>query len=99
MLDGINDADQHAKELIQLARLVRCKLNLILFNPFPVGPEALAFGACESLRAAPDGRGHRHDGAQDTGDDIDAACGQLAGKCATAPGSPSATPQSADHTN
>ena len=35
MLDGINDTDQHAKELIQLARLVRCKLNLIPFNPFP----------------------------------------------------------------
>ncbi|MCJ9710703.1 23S rRNA (adenine(2503)-C(2))-methyltransferase RlmN, partial [Bordetella hinzii] len=29
MLDGINDTDQHAKELIQLARQVRCKLNLI----------------------------------------------------------------------
>ena len=40
MLDGINDTDQHAKELIQLARLVRCKLNLIPFNPFPSRPEA-----------------------------------------------------------
>lgn len=35
MLDGINDTDQHAKELIHIARQIRCKLNLIPFNPFP----------------------------------------------------------------
>src|SRR5437868_3730891 len=35
MLDDVNDADEHAKELVQIARRVRCKFNLIPFNPFP----------------------------------------------------------------
>ena len=35
MLDGVNDSDQHARELIQLVRRIHCKLNLIPFNPFP----------------------------------------------------------------
>src|SRR5690606_40336330 len=35
MLDGVNDTDEHAKQLIGLARQVSCKLNLIPFNPFP----------------------------------------------------------------
>src|SRR3954454_8307751 len=32
MLEGVNDADEHAKELVELARRVRCKFNLIPFN-------------------------------------------------------------------
>src|SRR3546814_10267496 len=35
MLDGVNDSDQHARELITIADQVRCKFNLIPFNPFP----------------------------------------------------------------
>src|SRR3546814_16869815 len=35
MLDGVNDSDQHARELITIADQVRCKFNLITFNPFP----------------------------------------------------------------
>lgn len=35
MLDGVNDTDQHARELITIAQQVRCKFNLIPFNPFP----------------------------------------------------------------
>ena len=37
MLDGVNDSDQHARELIALVRQadVPCKFNLIPFNPFP----------------------------------------------------------------
>ena len=35
MLDGVNDTDQHAKELIDLLKKIPCKLNLIPFNPFP----------------------------------------------------------------
>jgi len=35
MLDGINDGDEHAKQLIDIARQVSCKFNLIPFNPFP----------------------------------------------------------------
>ena len=67
MLDGINDTDQHAKnDPACTTGALQAQPDPV--QPFPrVGPEALAFGACESLRAAPDGRGHRHDGAQDTG--------------------------------
>src|SRR2546426_228103 len=35
MLEGVNDADAHARELVGVARHVRCKFNLIPFNPFP----------------------------------------------------------------
>src|SRR5690554_307401 len=35
MLDGVNDSDEHAAELITIAKRVRCKFNLIPFNPFP----------------------------------------------------------------
>ena len=35
MLDGVNDSDAHARELVALVRDVPCKLNLIPFNPFP----------------------------------------------------------------
>jgi 23S rRNA (adenine2503-C2)-methyltransferase len=35
MLDGVNDADAHARELVALVRDVPCKFNLIPFNPFP----------------------------------------------------------------
>ena len=35
MLDGVNDSDQHARELLALVASVSCKFNLIPFNPFP----------------------------------------------------------------
>src|SRR5207248_982235 len=35
MLEGVNDGDQQARELVALAKRVRCKFNLIPFNPFP----------------------------------------------------------------
>lgn len=38
MLDGINDSDVHARELLALTRGVSCKFNLIPFNPFPGSP-------------------------------------------------------------
>ena len=84
MLDGINDQPQHARELIALVRNsgpgAWCKFNLIPFNPFPDSglhrsqPEAVdAFarllneaGLVTTVRKL-------------RGDDIDAACGQLAG--------------------
>jgi 23S rRNA (adenine2503-C2)-methyltransferase len=66
MLDGVNDTDAHARELVAIARQVPCKYNLIPFNPFPQAP----FGRSskERIRAFfrnPHGRGHRHDNAQD----------------------------------
>src|SRR5439155_98792 len=35
MLEGVNDGDEHARQLIDLALRVPCKINLIPFNPFP----------------------------------------------------------------
>lgn len=81
MLDGVNDTDQHAKALIQLARQVRCKLNLIPFNPFPASglkrsPSARVKVFAQRLMDA----GIVTTVRKTRGDDIDAACGQLAGE-------------------
>ncbi|HEX7647478.1 MAG TPA: 23S rRNA (adenine(2503)-C(2))-methyltransferase RlmN [Noviherbaspirillum sp.] len=85
MLDGVNDTDEHARELVALVRNgahpVPCKFNLIPFNPFPesglvrsnnVRIKAFAqilidAGIVTTIRKT-------------RGDDIDAACGQLAGE-------------------
>ena len=83
MLDGVNDADEHAKELVQLAKRVRCKFNLIPFNPFPASdfgrssPERIRRFA-EILQRADLTVTTR----KTRGDDIAAACGQLAGDVA-----------------
>jgi 23S rRNA (adenine2503-C2)-methyltransferase len=85
MLDGVNDMPEHANELVRLVRLhanggVWCKFNLIPFNPFPASglvrstPEQVQVfakilsdaGIVTTIRKT-------------RGDDIDAACGQLAG--------------------
>ena len=81
MLDGVNDTDQHAKALIQVARQVRCKLNLIPFNPFPASglkrsPAARVKVFAQRLMDA----GIVTTVRKTRGDDIDAACGQLAGE-------------------
>jgi len=88
MLDGVNDSDVHAHELLALVRGhggadsgIACKFNLIPFNPFPESglkrspnPRIAAFarilqdgGVVTTIRKT-------------RGDDIDAACGQLAGE-------------------
>ena len=80
MLDGVNDADTHARELVALAASVRSKFNLIPFNPFPnsgfkrSSPERIRRFA-EVLQRA----GLTVTVRKTRGDDIAAACGQLAG--------------------
>ncbi len=81
MLDGVNDSAEQARELAALVSYVPCKINLIPWNPFP-GAEfetrppsrILAFqktlideGFVTTIRKT-------------RGEDIDAACGQLAGR-------------------
>ena len=85
MLDGVNDHPEQARQLVALMRQhaaqgLSCKFNLIPFNPFPASgltrspmPRVLAFaqilldaGIVTTVRKT-------------RGDDIDAACGQLAG--------------------
>ncbi len=81
MLDGVNDTNQQARELVKVLRGVPAKVNLIPFNPFP---------GTQYRRSTPE----RIDCFRDIlqkgglititrktrGDDIDAACGQLVGK-------------------
>jgi 23S rRNA (adenine2503-C2)-methyltransferase len=60
---------------------VPCKFNLIPFNPFPaVGPEAFAARTCAGLCAVLQDAGIVTTIRKTRGDDIDAACGQLAGE-------------------
>jgi len=81
MLDGINDADSHARELVDIARRVSCKFNLIPFNPFPESglkrsPPARVNAFAQRLMDA----GVVTTIRKTRGDDIAAACGQLAGE-------------------
>jgi 23S rRNA (adenine2503-C2)-methyltransferase len=81
MLDGINDRDSDARALIELVRDVPCKMNLIPFNPFP----ASGFKCSPRDRVRRFGAILLEAGLVTTtrktrGDDIDAACGQLAGQ-------------------
>ena len=80
MLDGINDSVAHARELVGLVRDTPCKFNLIPFNPFP--DAGLSGSPRQRIRAF--GQVLLDAGIVTTirktrGDDIDAACGQLAG--------------------
>jgi len=81
LLDGVNDSVQQAHELVRLVRDVPCKFNLIPFNPFPQSPYK---------RSRPDAIQRFRDvliqadiittTRKTRGDDIAAACGQLAGQ-------------------
>lgn len=80
MLDGVNDSDEHAEQLIQLLRSIKCKLNLIPFNPFPdsglkKSSKERVSRFAQILMDAKIVTTVR----KTRGDDIAAACGQLAG--------------------
>jgi 23S rRNA (adenine2503-C2)-methyltransferase len=81
MLDGVNDRPEHARELAALLVGHDAKVNLIPFNPFPRtvyrrSPAATIARFRECLHA----RGVTATVRRTRGDDIDAACGQLAGQ-------------------
>ncbi|MGZ8252655.1 MAG: 23S rRNA (adenine(2503)-C(2))-methyltransferase RlmN [Methylophilaceae bacterium] len=81
MLDGINDTLLHAKQLLDVVKDVPCKFNLIPFNPFP--DSGYATSKPENIRAFRDvlmQAGYVVTTRKTRGEDIDAACGQLAGK-------------------
>jgi len=80
MLDGINDSDQHAAELVALVADVPCKFNLIPFNPFPQsGFERSSGQRIRNFAQHLADAGIVTTTRRTRGDDIDAACGQLAG--------------------
>jgi 23S rRNA (adenine2503-C2)-methyltransferase len=83
MLDGVNDAPEQADALVALVRRaqVPCKFNLIPFNPFPQSglrrsPREKVLAFAQRLQDA----GIVTTVRKTRGDDIDAACGQLAGE-------------------
>ncbi len=87
MLDGVNDGPEQAQQLITLvsgragAPRVKCKFNLIPFNPFPASglkrsPQDRVLAFAKLLQDA----GIVTTVRKTRGDDIDAACGQLAGE-------------------
>ena len=81
MLDGVNDTVAHARELVALSRDVPCKFNLIPFNPFPdSGYDRSRPDAIRRFREILVEAGHVVTTRKTRGDDIDAACGQLAGR-------------------
>jgi 23S rRNA (adenine2503-C2)-methyltransferase len=83
MLAGVNDQPGHARQLIELTRDVPCKFNLIPFNPFPdSGYEKPRAETLRVFREILQGAGYVVTTRKTRGDDIDAACGQLAGKVA-----------------
>jgi len=81
MLDGVNDSVQHAHELVKLVADIECKFNLIPWNPFPGAPYARSSNnAIHRFRDVLQQAGLIVTIRKTRGDDIDAACGQLAGQ-------------------
>jgi 23S rRNA (adenine2503-C2)-methyltransferase len=81
MLNGVNDGDAHADQLIDIARDVSCKINLIPFNPFPdSGFERSSRETIRRFQERLNAAGVVATVRKTRGDDIDAACGQLAGQ-------------------
>ena len=80
LLGGVNDRLEHAKALVKLVKGVTCKFNLIPFNPFPDSdlrkPDPADVKAFQDYLI---GQGIVTTVRKTRGDDIDAACGQLAG--------------------
>jgi len=81
MLDEVNDSLAHADALVRLVADVPCKLNLIPFNPFPgtefrTSPRERILAFQQRLMDA----GIVTTVRKTRGEDIDAACGQLAGR-------------------
>ncbi len=85
MLDGVNDQPEHARQLVALlqghgGQGVRAKINLIPFNPFPAsGLVRSSNAAIEAFARIVNDAGLVVTVRKTRGDDIDAACGQLAG--------------------
>jgi 23S rRNA (adenine2503-C2)-methyltransferase len=81
MLDGVNDTEEHARQLLAVTRDVPCKFNLIPFNPFP--ESGLLRSKSEQIKRFAQilmDAGVVTTVRKTRGDDIDAACGQLAGE-------------------
>lgn len=81
MLDGVNDRLEHARQLLELTRDVPCKFNLIPFNPFPgSGYQRSPAEQIRAFQMTLMQAGQVATVRKTRGDDIEGACGQLAGR-------------------
>ena len=81
LLKGVNDTLDHARELAALLRDLRCKINLIPFNPFPAsGYERPDMDGVRAFQTLLLNAGYATMLRTTRGDDIQAACGQLVGQ-------------------
>ncbi|HDR0672703.1 bifunctional tRNA (adenosine(37)-C2)-methyltransferase TrmG/ribosomal RNA large subunit methyltransferase RlmN [Pasteurella multocida] len=80
MLDHVNDGVEHAHQLAQVLKNTPCKINLIPWNPFPEAPYAKSSNSrIDRFQKTLMEYGFTVIVRKTRGDDIDAACGQLAG--------------------
>ena len=80
LMKGVNDGLEQARELASLLRDVRCKINLIPFNPFPAsGFERPDMNSVRAFQTCLMNAGYATMLRTTRGDDISAACGQLVG--------------------
>jgi len=80
LIDKVNDRDEHARELAVLLSDIPCKINLIPFNPFDQSDyKRVTNTALNRFRDILHRAGHTVTVRTTRGDDIAAACGQLAG--------------------
>ena len=83
LIKDVNDSLKHARELARLMRSLRCKINLIPFNPFPgSGYERPSDVAVRDFQTYLINHGHPAMLRTTRGEDIEAACGQLVGQVA-----------------
>jgi len=81
LLDGVNDKPEHARELIKLLKGIPTLMNLIPFNPFEgSGYKTSSKQAVSKFSEILHNAGMTTVVRKTRGEDIDAACGQLAGK-------------------
>lgn len=81
MLDGVNDQPEHAKALCRILSQVPCKINLIPFNPFPGNHYTCSpMHRIEAFKKQLQNAGFVATIRKTRGQDIVAACGQLAGQ-------------------
>jgi 23S rRNA (adenine2503-C2)-methyltransferase len=81
MLKGVNDSSEHAQQLAKLLKGVSAKVNLIPFNPFSQSEyQTSSIKTVENFQNILFSNGIRTMTRRARGEDVDAACGQLAGK-------------------
>ena len=80
MISGVNDRTEHAHQLVELLRNVPSEINLIPFNPFSASDyQRVSNNSLHRFRDILIQAGYTTTIRTTRGDDIDAACGQLAG--------------------